>query len=98
MSETWYAKPTGCGGQALIISELDGRNVAVAYEEKDAPLLAAAPKLIEAAKLADNLIRLIEEWADADQTDAEQLMDEIVALAQDERGPAEAIREAEGRE
>lgn len=45
--ESWYAKPSS-GGQGLIISEADGRNVAVAYDEKDGPLLAAAPEMRKA--------------------------------------------------
>lgn len=43
MSKTWYS-----GGQGLVIDEADGHTVAVAYDEKDAPLLAAAPELAEA--------------------------------------------------
>ena len=44
---TWYFK-LGSMGQALVIDEADGRNVAVAYDEKDAALLAAAPELLAA--------------------------------------------------
>ena len=40
----WYAC-NGSMGQGLVIDESDGRNVAVAYDEKDAPLLAAAPEM-----------------------------------------------------
>ena len=43
----WYATGTG-NHQGLIISEATGANVAVAYDKKDAPLLAAAPDLLEA--------------------------------------------------
>lgn len=46
MGKNWYA--TGSinnHDQALIIEEDTGRNVAVAYNMKDAPLLAASPKL-----------------------------------------------------
>lgn len=97
--ETWYAKNTGRGGQALIISEADGRNVAVAYEEKDAPLLAAAPELLDIAKFAKQLCDLIAHWADAEQYEAEEIMDEVVALAEEGCYPvAEAIAKAEGRE
>lgn len=43
----WYFKPTS-GGQGLIISEATGANVAVAYDVKDGPTLAAAPDLLAA--------------------------------------------------
>ena len=43
----WYTSK-GSMGQGLVIDDADGRNVAVAYDEKDAPLLAAAPELAEA--------------------------------------------------
>ena len=47
----WY-QSKGSGGQGLIIEEETGRNVAVAYDEKDTPLLSAAPDLLEALKAA----------------------------------------------
>lgn len=40
----WHTSK-GSGGQGLVIDEADGRTVAVAYDAKDAPLLAAAPDL-----------------------------------------------------
>ena len=46
----WYEAKTG-NHQGLIVSEKDGRNIAVAYDKKDAPLIAAAPKLLEALKM-----------------------------------------------
>jgi len=46
----WYFK-LGSMGPALVIDEADGRTVAVAYDEKDAALLAAAPELL--ARLAE---------------------------------------------
>jgi hypothetical protein len=45
----WYSKETS-SGQALIISEHNGHNVAVAYAPEDGPLLASAPALLEACK------------------------------------------------
>lgn len=45
----WYASK-GSMGQGLIIEEETGRNVAVAYEEKDAALLAAGPALLAFAQ------------------------------------------------
>lgn len=46
-TQNWYAKD-GSSGQGLIIDEDTGRNVAVAYDAKDNPLLAAAPDLLMA--------------------------------------------------
>lgn len=43
--EEWYAKP-GSGGHGLVISAKDGRTVAVAYDDKDTPILAAGPELL----------------------------------------------------
>lgn len=45
---SWYAKKSAGRGQGLVISEGDGRNVAVVYDVKDTPLLAAAPALLAA--------------------------------------------------
>lgn len=51
----WYTASTG-NHQGLIIEEESGRNIAVAYDKKDAPLIAAAPELLEAlAQLLDRL-------------------------------------------
>lgn len=44
----WYAREKS-GGQGLVIEEGTGRNVAVTYEAKDAPLVAAAPRLARIA-------------------------------------------------
>lgn len=49
MEARWYAKNTGCGGQALIIDEKTGEDIAVSYREENAPLLAAAPELLDFA-------------------------------------------------
>jgi hypothetical protein len=45
----WYQANTG-NHQGLIISEATGANIAVVYDKKDAPLVAAAPELLEALK------------------------------------------------
>ncbi len=47
----WYSTDTS-GGQALVIEEGTGRNVAVAYEAADAPLLAEAPAMLAALQRA----------------------------------------------
>ena len=46
----WYAKDQG-NGQGLIIDEETGRNVAVAYDKKDAAKLAAAPRMLSALRM-----------------------------------------------
>lgn len=47
----WYAAKTGnIHDQGLIIHEITGNNIAVAYDQANAPLLAAAPDLLEALK------------------------------------------------
>ena len=56
----WYAKSTS-GGQGLVIDEADGRNVAVAYDEKDAGLLAAAPDMRTALSTAAESLLAIKE-------------------------------------
>lgn len=43
----WYIARTG-DHQALVISEHTGANVAICYDKKDAPLVAAAPELLAA--------------------------------------------------
>jgi len=45
---SWYAAKSAGRGQGLVIDEENGRNVAVSYDEKDTPLLAAAPNLLAA--------------------------------------------------
>ena len=42
----WYEVKTG-NHQGLVIEEGTGRNVAVTYDEKDAKLVALAPRLLE---------------------------------------------------
>lgn len=45
----WYGKEQGGPhNQALVVSEQDGRNVAVCYDARDMPLIAAAPDLLAA--------------------------------------------------
>ena len=55
-TRTWYSSETGCANQALIIDEATGRNVAVVYEAEDAPLLAAAPRLMRFAEAMENVM------------------------------------------
>ncbi len=48
----------------LIIEEKTGDNIAVAYRKEDAPLIAAAPELLEALKEALSYIK--GDYIDAD--------------------------------
>lgn len=77
----WYEAKTG-NHQGLIIDENDGRNVAVAYDKADAPLLAAAPELLEILGRAEEVL----------------LDDPDFHLSQLKRDIRAAIRKAEGRE
>ncbi len=63
----------------------------------NACLIAAAPELLEAAKLATKLCKLITQWANAEQSASYFIMDKIVYLAQDNVQPAKAVAKAEGR-
>ena len=47
----YHTNLEGPHDQALIIDEETGRNVAVVYDKKDAPLLAASADLLEACKM-----------------------------------------------
>lgn len=45
ISRAWHETSTG-NHQGLIIDEETGKNIAVCYDKADAPLIAAAPKLL----------------------------------------------------
>lgn len=65
METNWYAKP-GSGGQGLVLDEQTGRTVAVAYDVKDAPVLAASPALLDALRCALNALEGRYPWPVAD--------------------------------
>jgi hypothetical protein len=44
----WYKCRSSGNGQGLVIEAGTGRNVAVTYDESDAPLVAAAPAMLAA--------------------------------------------------
>lgn len=52
----WYADK-GSGGQGLVIQEGSGRTIALAYDEKNAPVIAAAPDLEELVRRALEIIQ-----------------------------------------
>jgi len=47
---TWYATRANSNGHGFVIEEATGRDVALVYDSTDAPVLAAAPELLEALK------------------------------------------------
>jgi hypothetical protein len=51
MKKSWYVAETG-NHQGLIIDEVTGKSIAVAYDKQNAPLLAAAPDLLDALQAA----------------------------------------------
>lgn len=61
----WYAA-RGSGGQGIVIEEGTGRNVAVTYEEKDAPLAAAAPDM---AELLTKVLQSLDDEGSVDVTE-----------------------------
>lgn len=66
-------------------------------DEENAHLIAAAPDLLEAAGISKELCDLITKWCDADRYDAETIMDDIIAIAQDDKRAEKAINKATGK-
>jgi len=79
---SWYKKPTaGNHGQAVIIDEVDGRSVALVYDDaRDGALIEAAPDLLAALREVQSLIA---SWRDGGDTDAalEELKYRVVDAA-----------------
>jgi hypothetical protein len=94
--ETWHAASTG-NHQGLIISDKDGRNVAVCYRKEDAPLIAGAPELLAACAslldAADGLNALYD-----DDSRAQAYAHELNALAEAKDTVRAAIAKAKGRQ
>ena len=89
---SWYTTK-GSMGQGLVIDEADGRTVAVAYDEKDAPLLAAAPDMLEALKWVQ--ARLFMHEGASDAYDAASVAITLASAIRKGQNP-EAVREIEG--
>jgi len=70
----WNAS-VGSGGQGLVADEVTGRTIAVCYNKRNAPLLAAAPKLLNACIAA--LSQLTEDRPEYLEFDVNQLRETI---------------------
>lgn len=79
--------------QEVIANTIDN-DMTWGEQHANARLISAAPDLFKAAAIADQLIKLIEKWADAEQEKSYAIMDDIVALAQNERLPEKALAKA----
>jgi len=54
-SGKWYTRTKPEDRQGLVCSEIDGRNIAVTYDPKDAAIVAAAPEMLDAlAEIIDH--------------------------------------------
>ena len=53
--KSWYAS-NGSADQAIIIDEKTGANIAVVYDKVNAPLIAAAPDMLEALIMCRDLL------------------------------------------
>jgi len=58
---TWYTSSRSCSihNQAVIFDENTGENIAVAYDAKNAPLIAAAPELLKRLTESNKVLNLI---------------------------------------
>lgn len=65
----WYSCASS-GGQGLVIEEGTGRNVAVAYDEADAPLIAEAPAMLAALRNLTEAAASLIDYHDDDETEA----------------------------
>ena len=54
---SWFTANMG-NHQGLVIDEDTGRNIAVCYDKADAPLIAAAPKLLAACREATAALQI----------------------------------------
>lgn len=88
--KSWYAANMGNDSQGLIVDEKTGANIAVAYDRKHAPLLAAAPAMYEALQEARDYIRqLVDSKEDEaidnltnNGEDVEERLNQILAQAE----------------
>lgn len=77
----WYEASTG-NHQGLVISEATSANVAVAYDSKDARLIAAAPDLLRACLAASAYLVEPRSAYFENRAEAERIIREAIAKAQ----------------
>lgn len=82
----WYTTSTAEDTQGLIYNEKTGQNIAVSYNPEHAAIIAAAPKLLDACKLAYIHLR---ECNDCEENAANHGAEAIAAIEK-------AIRKANG--
>jgi len=58
-SREWYTASMG-NHQGLIVDMTTGNNIAVAYDKANAPLIAAAPELLETLEAIVNILEQLE--------------------------------------
>ena len=76
--EKWYE--SNCNShQGLVISEDTGRNIAVCYDKKDAPLVAAAPDLLKALIACRKY--MVGEYTELDLVETDRLALDAIAKA-----------------
>lgn len=80
-TQNWYA-PKSNSHQGTIVSESDGRTVAVAYDKADAPLIAAAPLLLKALMDARETLAVSLAWPNSAKT-RRQINDAIFAATEE---------------
>lgn len=75
--ESYYIKQS--------ISETEELTIARVFSLDDARLIAAAPDLLKAAKVALTLCDLIYDWSDANYEERERIMNEIESVIRFEK-------------
>ena len=83
-AELWEVGNTG-NHQGLIYAEKTGDNIAVAYDKKNAKLIAAAPDMLKALKQCEEVLF---QYVHGNETP------EMCAMAETERDALEAIQKA----
>lgn len=74
----WYAAKAGNDHQGLVIEEGTGRNIAVTYDVKDAPLVAAAPEMAAFTRKVADMGRL--SYSNLKAADFTALVDEARSI------------------
>lgn len=81
---TWYTHaPCPDDSQGLVYDEQTGRNIAVTYDPKDAPLVAAAPELLE---VLENLLAAYDSQSMTPSNQYPPMWNNIRAIIQKAKG------------